>query len=90
MRAIARSDVELGVRVRAGVHVGEVERSGNAIRGINVHLAARVAAAAAAGEILVSSTVRDLCAGSGIQFIDRGPHELKGIAERRDLLAVVD
>jgi pimeloyl-ACP methyl ester carboxylesterase/class 3 adenylate cyclase len=90
MRAIALSDRELGVRIRAGVHVGEVERSGNAIRGINVHLAARVAAAAAAGEILVSSTVRDLCAGSGIQFTDRGPHALKGIAEQRDLLAVVD
>jgi len=90
LRAIARSDVELGLRIRAGVHVGEVERSGSAIRGINVHLAARIAAAAAAGEILVSSTVRDLCAGSGIQFGDRGPHQLKGIAERRELLAVVD
>ena len=90
LRAIARSDMELGLRIRAGVHVGEVERAGSAIRGINVHLAARIAAAAAAGEILVSSTVRDLCAGSGIQFGDRGLHALKGIAEPRELLVVVD
>jgi pimeloyl-ACP methyl ester carboxylesterase/class 3 adenylate cyclase len=89
MRAIARADGELGMKMRAGVHVGEVERAGKAIRGINVHVAARIAAVAAPGEILVSSIVRDLCPGSGILFEDRGPVELKGVAEPRHVLAVV-
>jgi pimeloyl-ACP methyl ester carboxylesterase/class 3 adenylate cyclase len=89
MRAIARADGELGMKMRAGVHVGEVERAGKAIRGINVHVAARIAAVAAPGEILVTSIVRDLCPGSGIRFEDRGPVELKGVAEPRHVLAVV-
>jgi pimeloyl-ACP methyl ester carboxylesterase/class 3 adenylate cyclase len=89
MKAIARSDLELGMGIRAGVHVGEVERSGNAIRGINVHVAARIMASASPGQVLVSSTVRDLCAGSSIRFGDPQMYELKGIGPRQ-LLAVVD
>ncbi|HUH14296.1 MAG TPA: adenylate/guanylate cyclase domain-containing protein [Gaiellaceae bacterium] len=79
----------LGLQVRAGVHTGEVERAGDAVRGIAVHLGARVAAAAAPGEILVSQTVKDLVAGSGIAFDDRGEHELKGVPGRWRLHAVV-
>jgi class 3 adenylate cyclase len=90
MKAIARADLELGIRIRAGIHVGEVERSGNAIRGINVHVAARIMTSALPGQILVSSTVRDLCAGSGIRFGDPKVYELKGFAEPRQLLVVVD
>ena len=89
MRAIARADAELGIQIRAGVHVGEVERSGNAIRGINVVYGARIMSFASAGQILVSSTVRDLCAGSGIRFGDPEMRELKGIGPRQ-VLAVVD
>ena len=70
---------ELGLDVRAGVHTGECERSNGALRGIAVHTAARVAAQADAGEVLVSGTVKDLVAGSGLEFEDRGVAELKGI-----------
>jgi pimeloyl-ACP methyl ester carboxylesterase len=80
----------LGLDVRAGLHTGEVELAGNQVRGIAVHLGARVAAAAGPGEVLVSSTVKDLVAGSGIEFEDRGEHELKGLPERRRLYAVVE
>ena len=69
----------LGLQVRAGVHTGEVELVGDAVRGIAVHTGARVAALAGAGEVLVSGTVKDLIAGSGIELADRGEHELKGI-----------
>lgn len=86
--AIERSAAEFGLEARAGVHTGEVERSGAAIRGIAVHLAARVASLAGAGEVLVSSTVRDLVAGSDLTFTDRGMHTLKGIPEPRQILAV--
>ena len=78
----------LGLQVRAGLHTGEVEVVGDAVRGIAVHIGARVAALAQAGEVLVSSTVRDLVAGSGIRFADRGPHALKGVEEPWRLLAV--
>ena len=69
----------LGLRLRCGVHTGECEQDGTMLRGIAVHTAARVAGAAAADEILVSSTVRDLVAGSGLEFSDRGNHQLKGV-----------
>lgn len=85
---IERADRALGLAARAGVHTGEVERSGEAIRGIAVHLAARVAAAAAPDTVFTTSTVRDLSAGSGLRFEDRGLHELKGIEGPRQLLAV--
>ena len=75
---------DLGLDVRAGVHTGEVERPhGEKPRGIAVHVGARVAAQAHAGEVLVTSTTRDLVAGSGIEFEDRGEFELKGVGARR-------
>jgi len=86
--AIERAARELGLEARAGVHTGEVERDKGALRGIAVHTAARIAGMASANEILVSSTVRDLVAGSGLAFVDRGSHELKGIEGSRQLLAV--
>jgi class 3 adenylate cyclase len=77
-----------GLELRIGVHVGECERVGSGLRGLAVHAGARIAATAAAGEILVSSTVRDLVAGSGIMFEDAGIHVLKGIPEERQLYRV--
>jgi pimeloyl-ACP methyl ester carboxylesterase len=78
-----------GLPVRSGVHTGECERLGEKLGGIAVHIGARVAAVARPGEVLVSSTVRDLVAGSGIQFDDHGRHQLKGIAERWRIFRVV-
>jgi class 3 adenylate cyclase len=69
----------LGIEIRAGVHTGECERFGDKLGGIAVHIGARVASAALPGEVLVSSTVKDLVSGSGIEFVDRGEHQLKGI-----------
>ena len=69
----------LGIAIRAGVHTGEVELDGDDVGGIAVHICARVAAAAAAGETLVSSTVKDLVSGAGLTFSDRGAHALKGV-----------
>ena len=80
----------LGLQVRSGLHTGEVEVVGEKLAGIAVHIGARVAAARRAGEVLVSSTVRDLVAGSGIEFEDRGLHELKGLDEPRRLYAVAE
>jgi len=78
----------LGLDVRAGVHTGECELDGEKVRGIAVHTGARVAALAGPGEVLVSSTVKDLVAGSGIEFEDRGAHELKGVPGEWRLFAV--
>jgi class 3 adenylate cyclase len=80
----------LGLEVRAGLHTGEVEVRGDDVGGIAVHLAQRVSARADAGEVLVSRTVVDLVAGSGIAFDDRGVHELKGIEGGWGLFAVRD
>jgi class 3 adenylate cyclase len=80
---------ELGLEVRAGVHTGEVELRGEDIGGIGVHIGARVAAQAGPSEILVSSTVRDLVAGAGIEFEQRGEGELKGVPGQWQLYAVV-
>jgi class 3 adenylate cyclase len=77
--AICQAAQALDIAVRVGLHTGEVEARGADIGGISVHIGARVAAVAAAGEVLVSRTVTDLVAGSGIQFEDRGEHELKGV-----------
>jgi len=77
--AIGREARALGIDVRAGLHTGEVETTGEKVSGLAVHIGARVMAIAGAGEVLVSSTVKDLVAGSGIAFEDRGAHELKGI-----------
>jgi class 3 adenylate cyclase len=73
---------ELGMEIRAGLHVGECELRGDDVGGLAVHIAARVAGLARPGEILVSRTVRDLVAGSGLRFAERGEHELKGVPER--------
>lgn len=78
----------LGIDVRAGIHIGECERVDDTITGVAVHTGARVMAAAAPGEILVSNSVRDLVAGSGLEFIDRGSHRLKGLPGEWQLLAV--
>ena len=88
-RAIQRAAKEVGLQLRAGIHTGEVELSNGAIRGIAVHTAARIAGLAGPDEALTSSTVRDLVAGSGITFEDRGVHTLKGIPEPRQVLAAV-
>jgi pimeloyl-ACP methyl ester carboxylesterase len=79
----------LGVTIRAGLHCGECEVRGDDIGGIAVHTGSRIASLAGAGEIVVSSTVRDLVAGSGLRFADRGRHELKGIPGSWELLTVV-
>ena len=80
----------LGLDVRAGVHTGECERLDGTLGGIAVHIGARVSAQADAGEVLVSSTVKDLVAGSGLAFEDRGGHELKGVPGSWRLFEVVD
>ena len=69
----------VGIEIRAGLHTGECEEIDDNIGGIAVHIGARVAALAAPGQVLVSSTVKDLVAGSGLRFVDRGDHSLKGI-----------
>jgi len=86
-RAIADAVKSLGLQVRAGVHTGECELLGGKLGGIAVHIGARVAALAAADEVLVSSTVKDLVAGSGIRFEERGVHQLKGVPGQWNLLA---
>jgi class 3 adenylate cyclase len=80
---------ELGVEIRAGLHVGECELRGDDVGGLAVHIGARVAGLARPSEILVSRTVRDLVAGSGLRFDERGEHELKGVPDRWPLYAVV-
>jgi len=79
----------LGVDVRAGIHTGECELDGEKVRGIAVHTGARVAALAGPGEVLISQTVKDLTAGSGLEFADRGVHELKGVPGEWRLYAAV-
>jgi class 3 adenylate cyclase/pimeloyl-ACP methyl ester carboxylesterase len=79
--AIAERLRPLGIQVRSGLHTGEIELTADDVAGIAVHLAARVAEKADAGEVLVSNTVRDLVAGSGLRFGDRGSHVLRGFSE---------
>jgi pimeloyl-ACP methyl ester carboxylesterase len=81
---------ELGLSVRAGLHAGECEIADGKVAGIAVHTGARVAGLAGAGEVLVSSTVKDLVAGSGIEFTERGVRELKGIPGEWTLFALAD
>ena len=83
--AIAEGVRQIGLEVRVGLHTGELEVAGDSVRGIAVHTGARVAALAGPGEVLVSSTVKDLVAGSGLSFEDRGVHSLKGVPGRRRL-----
>jgi class 3 adenylate cyclase len=88
--AITRGVRDLGLEVRAGVHTGECELAGGKLGGIAVHIGARVAGLAGPGEVLVSSTVRDLVAGSGIVFRDRGANRLKGVDEEWRLFAALE
>jgi class 3 adenylate cyclase len=76
---IRKGAEELGISVRAGVHTGELERTGRDFTGLSVHIGARVGAMAMPNEVLVSRTVRDLVAGSGLAFVERGEHTLKGV-----------
>ena len=77
-----------GLQLRAGLHAGEVELRGDDIGGLAVHIASRVSAMAGPGEVLVTGTVRDLVVGSGIVFDDRGRHNLKGVPDEWQVLAV--
>ena len=88
--AVARAARTIGVDVRIGVHTGECEVRGDDLAGIAVHIGARVAGLAGSGETLVTSTVRDLVAGSGISFDERGPFTLKGVPGTWTVLAVRD
>jgi pimeloyl-ACP methyl ester carboxylesterase len=87
-RAISRSVADLGIQVRAGLHTGECQLVDGKPGGIAVHVGARIAAHAGPGEVLVSSTVRDLVAGSGIEFVDRGVRDLKGVPGAWQLFGV--
>jgi pimeloyl-ACP methyl ester carboxylesterase/class 3 adenylate cyclase len=87
-QAITEAMAPLGIKVRAGLHTGEVERTEADVLGIAVHLAARIMDTASAGEVVISRTVRDLVAGSGIAFDDAGEHSLKGIEEKWQLFKV--
>jgi class 3 adenylate cyclase len=86
--AIASSCRALGIEIRAGIHTGEVEEVGADVRGIAVHVAARVMALAGPGEVMISSTTADLVEGSGITLEDAGEHALKGLSGRRRVLRV--
>jgi class 3 adenylate cyclase len=87
-RAVVDELGRLGLGLRAGLHTGECEAMNGDLGGVAVHIGARVAAKAQGGEVLVSSTVKDLVAGSEIDFQDRGEHELKGVPGRWRLFAV--
>jgi class 3 adenylate cyclase len=86
--AVTEAVREIGMDVRAGLHTGECELLGGKVTGIAVSIGARVAAQAGPGEVIVSSTVKDLVAGSGIRFADRGAAELKGVPGEWRLFAV--
>ena len=87
-RGIVDGARELGVEIRAGLHTGECEIRGEETEGVAVHLAARIAALANPGEVLVSRTVRDLVAGSGLKFLDRGTHKPRGFPEDWQVFSV--
>jgi class 3 adenylate cyclase len=84
--AVAKAVKSLGIQIRAGVHTGECELIGEKLGGIAVHIGARIGALAGADEVLVSGTVRDLVAGSGLRFESRGTHALKGVPGEWSLL----
>jgi class 3 adenylate cyclase len=83
--AISTTSRDLGVEVRAGVHTGEVEVADGDVRGVAVHLAARIMDAAGPGEVFVSATSRELASGAGVEFVERGSRDLKGISGPRQL-----
>ncbi len=86
VRAVAASQ---NIEIRAGIHTGECELEGSRLAGMAVHIASRIQGAAAPGEILVSSTVKDLAGGAGLRFEDRGEHKLKGVPDSWRLFCVV-
>jgi len=86
--AMVKAAQDLGVQIRVGIHTGEVELIGDDVGGMAVNIGARIGALADAGELLVSSTVRELVVGSGLEFDDRGPHTLKGAPGEWRLFAV--
>ncbi|HEY3036413.1 MAG TPA: adenylate/guanylate cyclase domain-containing protein, partial [Streptosporangiaceae bacterium] len=88
-QALGAAVGELGLDIRAGCHTGEIELAGDDIRGLAVHIAARIGELARAGEVLVSSTVKDLTVGSGLVFEDAGEHELKGVPDQWHLYRVL-
>ena len=88
-RAIRDALGELDLEIRSGLHTGECEVADGKVTGIAVSIGARIAALAGPGEVLVSSTVKDLVSGSNLQFEDRGEHRLKGVPEPWRLFAVV-
>jgi pimeloyl-ACP methyl ester carboxylesterase len=88
--AIRDAVVDLGVEVRAGLHTGEIELRDDDVAGLAVHIGARIAALAGPGEVFVSSTVKDLTAGSGLVYDDRGEHALKGVPDRWRVYRVVE
>jgi class 3 adenylate cyclase len=87
--ALSEAAARLGLRLRCGVHTGEVELIPDNIRGVAVHIVSRVAGLAAAGEVLVSGTTHELVADSDLRFEDRGSHELKGVTGPRQVWALV-
>jgi len=87
-QAITEAMTPLGIQIRAGLHTGEVERTEADVLGIAVHLAARIMNTGSAGDVVISRTVKDLVAGSGIEFDDAGEHSLKGIEENWKLFKV--
>jgi class 3 adenylate cyclase len=89
-REVAERVRDLGIEIRAGVHTGECERIGEKLGGLTVTIGSRIAARAGPSEVLVSQTVKDLVAGSGLVFESAGEHELKGVPDRWRLYRVVD
>ena len=79
----------LGIEIRAGLHTGEISMAGGNARGVAVHAAARIAALAGPGEVLVSGTTHDLLDGSGLAFVDLGPHDLKGLDGARPIFSLI-
>lgn len=89
-RTIADAMRTLGIEIRAGLHTGEVAREGDDVAGLGVTIGARVGALAGPSEVLVSQTVKDLVAGSGLSFEDAGEHELKGLPDQWHLYRVLE
>ena len=87
--SIVKTLEPLGITLRAGIHTGEIELVGDDVAGLAVHIGARIAALAGPGEVLVSRTVKDLVAGSGIEFEDRGAHPLKGLSDEWQVFEAV-
>jgi class 3 adenylate cyclase len=89
-RAAREAVKRLGIEIRVGIHTGECELQGRTLTGMAVHVAARIQGLAGPGDILVSSTVKDIVVGSGTRFEDRGPHLLKGMPGEWRLFSLVD